>query len=162
MHNETPETEDQKKILRTVYNRYMHLYEEYFSDIDLLADKKIAQLNEYREVTESLVKYYYIDLPYDVCAGLAEFNEKYTDKMLGKGWHGFLSGSYDEFKAQSKNQNKGKEELKAEFAKEKLKAFYESMDYVFREAAGTESKTAEKTAGWFKKLFLGGGSKGEK
>ena len=153
LHKETLKTEDQKTLLRAIYGRYMHLYEDYFSDTDKLNEKKITQLQKYHEETKSLLKYYYMDIPYDVCTALIEFDKQYTDKLLGKDREDFLSGYFNQFKNESRNKNRSEEELKADFAKEKLKNFYEAMDSVFRESFGTDSVTVDKTVNWFKNLF---------
>ena len=153
LHEETLKTEDQKTLMRAVYSRYMHLYEEYFSDIDKLNDKKIAQLKKYHEETESFMKCYYIDIPYDVCATLKEFDHQYTDKLLGTDWQKYLSDEYTQFKA--KNKNKSEEENKAAFVRLKLDDFYAVIDTAFRESFGTDSRTIERTVNWFKGLFSG-------
>ena len=153
LHEETVKTEDQKTILRAIYNRYMHLYEEYLSDIDKLNDKKIAELKKYHEETESFMKYYYIDIPYDVCAKLKEFDLQYTDKLLGTKWQEYVSDELKQFA--TKNKNKSEEELKVKFTKEKLEAFYGVIDSVFRESFDTGSKTVERTTKWFVGLFSG-------
>ena len=62
LHEETAEKAEVTTILRAIYNRYMHLYEKYFADIDKLNDKEIKKLREYHEETKSLVKYYYMDM----------------------------------------------------------------------------------------------------
>ena len=51
-------------LLRSIYTRYMRLFEGYFADIDALNDTKIAQFRKYHEETCSLVRYYYMDIPH--------------------------------------------------------------------------------------------------
>ena len=143
LHEETLKSEDLKTILRSIYHRYMRLYEDYFSDIDTLNDEKIARLNKYHEETKSLVKYYYMDIPMDVCMGIDEFEEKYGSKLLGPDWHNYVFESYQEFKDRKENKNKSEECLKAEFKEKVLDAFYGVMGYVFREGFGTGSRTHE-------------------
>ncbi len=60
-------------------------------------------------------------------------------------------------KYKGRNRNESEKCRKADFAKQALSYFYDSMDYVFREGFGTESKTAEKTRnGIFGLLFRKG------
>ena len=155
LHKETQKTEELPTILRGVYTRYMRLYEKYFADIDALNDDEIAEQKKYHEETKSLMKYYYMDIPQDVSAALSLFDNEYTSKLLGSGWHEFLYDSYKEFKAEIKNSNKSEERLKAEFAEQKLTAFYEAMDSVFRDAFGTGSKTVEKAVSGIASLLFG-------
>ena len=155
LHEETQKTEVLATILRAVYTRYMRLYEQYFADIDALDDEEIAKLKKYHEETKSLVKYYYMDIPHDVCMGLSEFDKKYSDKLLGSDWHKTLFDSYQEFKDENKGKEKTEERLKAEYTEEILSAFYEAMDYVFRDGFGTGSKTAEKIIDKLKSFFAG-------
>ena len=86
-------TEELTTILRAVYTRYMRVFEKYFADIDALNDEVIAELNQYQEETRSLVKYYYMDIPQDVCEELEKFDDKYGDKLLGPDWQKYLSGA---------------------------------------------------------------------
>jgi len=53
----------------------MRLYENYFDDIEALNDDKIAELRKYHEKTRSFIKYYYMDIPYDICAEIIEFDD---------------------------------------------------------------------------------------
>jgi hypothetical protein len=68
----------------------MWLYEKYFADIDALNDEKIAELTNYHEETLSLVKYYYMDIPLDICVGIKAFEEEYSANLLGAEWHKYL------------------------------------------------------------------------
>ena len=46
LHEETVKKEELATILRSIYNRYMWLYEKYFADIDALNDEKISRRNQ--------------------------------------------------------------------------------------------------------------------
>ena len=155
LHKETQKTEELATILRGVYTRYMRLYEKYFADIEALNDGEIADLKRYHEETGSLMKYYYMDIPKDVCAELQDFDEKYTAKLLGADWHNCLFDSYEAFRVENEDAYPSEKQMKAEYAKQTLAAFYEAMDSVFRESFGTGSKTAEKVASGIASLFFG-------
>ena len=144
LHEETLKTEELATILRGIYTRYMRLYERYFADIDALNDEKIAELREYHGETKSLVKYYYMDIPLDICMGIDEFEEKYSDRLLGPDWHEALFDCYEDFRDDNMSEYAGERALKAAFAEQNLEAFYAAMDTVFREGFGTASQTAEK------------------
>ena len=116
LHEETPKTEELKTILRSVYTRYMRLYEKYFADIDALNDDVIAELKKYNEETKSLIKYYYMDIPLDICMGLLEFENEYGYKLLGPDWKNYLFEHYKKFKDNSWSGNESEESLKAQFA----------------------------------------------
>ena len=131
----------------------MRLYEKYFADPDALNDEVIAELNQYHEETRSLVKYYYMDIPQDVCAGLERFDDKYGDKLLGPDWQQSLSDLYKYFRG--KKWNKNEEWVKAEFRKKALEGFYTAMGSIFRQGFGTESKNAERNAEWIGSLLFG-------
>ena len=141
LNEETAKKEETDTILRSIYTRYMRLYEQYFADIDALNDERIAGLREHHEETRSLVRYYYMDIPMDICSGIEEFEKQYVDGLLGPEWQKYLSGKYKEFKEQNGDRNKDEDHLKAEFAKKTLADFYESMDFIFRDGFGTGSKT---------------------
>ena len=96
---ESQKTEELITILRGVYIRYMRLYERYFADIDALNDDKIAEFNKFHEETRSLIKYYYMDIPLDICTALIEFDKKYSAKLLGSRWQRFLFDGFNEFKS---------------------------------------------------------------
>lgn len=157
LHEETPKTEELSTILRSIYTRYMRLYEKYFADIDALTDEEIAELRNYHEETGSLVKYYYLDIPQDICLAIREFEDKYSANLLGPEWHKYLSDSYQDFKKKGKNKDKSGEELKAEFTKEALKTFYDCMGYVFRDGFGTGSQTAKNVISGITGLLFGTG-----
>ena len=143
LHNETKKTEESVTILRAVYTRYMRMYEKFFADIDKLDDEAIARLKKDHEETQSFIKYYYMDIPLDICTGIIEFDDNYTAKLLGPDWHKHLFDAYNDFKKTGKNKNKSEESVKTEFVEENLSAFYSVMDYIFRDGFGTGSKTAE-------------------
>ena len=141
LHEETAGKEEVETILRSIYTRYVRLYEKYLADTDALNDETIAELRKYHEETRSLIKYYYMDIPQDVCTALREFENKYSSNLLGSEWHKYISDSYEEFK--EKNENRSEEYLKAEFIKQTRMAFYDAMDYIFRDGFGTGSQTAK-------------------
>lgn len=155
LHEETQKTEPLPMILRGIYTRYMHLYERYFADIKALDEDKIAELRKYHEETKSLVKYYYMDIPQDICIGIHAFEEKSSEKLLGPGWHDYLFDNYAEFVEYNEDRDLSEERLRAEYAVENLKAFYEEMGSVFREGFGTDSKTAEKFVNEISGLLFG-------
>ena len=155
LHEETAKKEDPGTILRSIYTRYMRLYEQLFADIDALNDDQIAVLRDYHDETRSLVRYYYMDIPLDICKGIEEFENKYTEGLLGKEWQKNLFDRYKAFTGESKNQNKSEEDLKAEFKKQTLTDFYDTMDLIFREGFGTGSETVKGLAGMIKGLLFG-------
>lgn len=143
LHDETKKTESLETILRGIYTRYINLYESYLADFDTLNDDKIDEFRQYHEETKSLIKYYYMDIPQDVCTAIKEFEEKASDKLLGREWKRILFDAYDEFKEKSNIRNKSEDYYKAEYTKRALKEFYEAMEYVFREGFGTSSQTTQ-------------------
>ncbi len=155
LNEETPKKEESETILRGIYIRYMRLYERYFADIDALSDDRIAEMKNYHEETNSLVKHYYMDIPLDICSEIIEFDKEYTDKLLGSGWHDYLFKSFNDFKKENKAGNKSEEDYKVEFEKNTLTNFYYTMDLVFREGFGTESKTTENAISGFAGLLFG-------
>ena len=155
LHEETAKTEELATILRSIYTRYMCLYEKYFEDIDALNDDKIAEYRKYQEETEALVKYFYLDIPQDVCTAINEFEKEYGSRLIGAKWHEYVFDSYGAFKENNRTENKSEESIKAEFAKQALNYFYDAMDYVFRESFGTKSETVKKTYSWITGLLFG-------
>lgn len=153
LHEETAEKEELTTILRGIYNRYVHLYENYFANIDKLNDKEIKKMREYHEETKSLVKYYYMDIPEDVCTGINKFEDNYSTKLLGPDWHDFLFDYYEEFK--NKNKKKSETDLKAEFRDKIMRAFYVTMEYIFRPGFDTESSTGKKLVNGISGLLFG-------
>lgn len=159
LHEETQKTEDPATILRGIYTRYMRMYEEYFADIDALNDAKIAELQKYNEETRSLVKYYYMDIPQEICSELTIFDKEYNAKLLGADWHKRLFDVYHDFKAKNGGENKSEKCLKAEFSEYCLTDFYEVMDSIFRFGFGTGNKTVEKIVSAFAGSLFGGDKK---
>lgn len=155
LHQETPKKEELATILRGIYTRYMCLYEKYFADIDALNDDTIADLNKYHGETKSLVKYFYMDIPQDICRQLETFDNEYNAKLLGSDWHRTLCDSYADFRAKNEAENKSAKCLKAEFSEQILKAFYDAMDYIFREGFGTGSKADELISSGLASLLFG-------
>ena len=155
LHKETKKTEELATLLRAIYTRYMRLYEDYFADIDALDDDAIAKFKGYHEETRLLMKYYYMDIPHDICAAIDEFDEKYTSKLLGAEWHKTLYESYDEFFEENSGNDENEKSIKAAFTKEIMEEFYESMEYVFRDAFGSVSKTGEAIVNGISGLLFG-------
>ena len=155
LHEETPKKEAPDTVLRSVYIRYMRLYEQYFADIDALTDDRIAELRRYSEETWGLVRCYYMDIPQDVCLRLREFEDACGGRLLGPGWRPFLHDSYASFCQSPGNGDKSAERMKAAFEKEALSSFYDAMDYVFRDGFGTGSRTAETLVSGLTGLLFG-------
>ena len=153
LNEETTKTVELATLLRCIYTRYMRLFEGYFADIDALNDARIAELRKYQEETSSLVKYYYMDIPKDVCEGIKEFNNKFSAKLLGPKWFDNLSDIYEGYK--NENWDTDEKHLKSEFEKRVLTTFYEEMDNVFREGFGTGSKTVKAVTGGIAGLLFG-------
>ena len=157
LHEETMKKEESETILRSIYTRFMRLYEKYFADIDALNDDEINVLRNYHEETRSLIKYYYMDIPQDICTGIKEFENRYSANLLGSEWHEYLFGSYEEFREKSRIKDKSEEYIKAEFTKQALSDFYDAMDYIFREGFGTDSQTAKSFVSGITGLLFGKG-----
>ena len=157
LHEETTKKEETETILRSIYTRYMRLYEKYFADIEALNDDEIAGLKNHHEETRSLIKYFYMDIPQDICTGIKEFENKYSANLLGSEWHEYLFGSYEEFREKSRIKDKSEEYIKAEFTKQALSDFYDAMDYIFREGFGTDSQTAKSFVSGITGLLFGKG-----
>ena len=145
LREETPKKEDLSTILRGIYTRFLRQYESYFEDINALNDKKIAELREYNNETRSLVRYYYLDIPQNICNALEVFENEVNEKLFGPDWHKYLFDSYNNFRDKNKSRNKSEKSLKAEFREESMNTFYQAMDYIFREGFGTADKTTENT-----------------
>ena len=155
LHDETKKTEALPTILRGVYIRYLNLYENYIADYDKLNDDKIAEFGKQNEETKSLVKYYYMDIPQDVCEAISEFEEKVGDKLLGREWKRYLYELFDEFKSKCKARNMSEDYYKAEFKKQVLKEFYACMDNIFRDGFGTGSQTTKDIVNGITGLLFG-------
>ena len=155
LHEETMKKEELPTILRAVYTRYMRLFERYFSDISALNDDVIAELRAYHEETRSLIRYFYMDIPYDLCSGIMTFEREYSDYLLGLDWHKYVFDKYDAFRKTNKGKIKGEDQLRAEFSKQVLNAFYDAMDYIFRDGFGTGSNTANEIVSGIAGLLFG-------
>ena len=157
LEKETAKKAELGTILRSIYTRYMRLYEKYFADIDALTNETVAELRSYHEETMSLLKYYYLDIPVDICDKIETFEEKYNEGLIGLDWHKCLYEKYDEFAEKYENRNKSEKTLKAEFQKASLDSFYDSMGYIFRAGLGTESQTTKNVLSGLSELIFGGG-----
>ena len=155
LHGETTKQEETQTILRGIYTRYMRLYEKYFADIDALDDEMIAAFRTYHEETKSLIKYYYLDIPQDICKCLTVFDNQYTSNLLGPEWRQYLADHIDDFEEKYADTDTGEDSLKAEFAKQTLAAFYDAMDYVFRDGFGTGSQTINDVVSGIAQLLFG-------
>ena len=155
LHQETLQTEELTTILRAIYTRYMRLYEKVFADIEALDDAEIARLRQYHEETRSLMKFYYLDIPQDICTSLDEFDSKDCSKMLGPDWREFLYDKFRDFRSDHFFSDTSESHLKAEFAEKSLNRFYESMDSVFRSGFGTGLLTTEDVVKGIKRMAFG-------
>ncbi len=156
LHKETVKKEDRDTILRSIYARYMRLYERYFADIDALNEDAVAEMRNFHEETISLIKYYLMDIPEDTCGGIRKFEKMYTDKLLGSDWRRFLFGQYEDFKAESRDMGaKSEDYYKAAFAKKALTGFYDAMEYIFRPGFGTESEAGKQIMNGISGLLFG-------
>jgi len=141
LHKETLKKEEVTTILRGIYTRYMRLFEKYFADVDALTDEAVGEMRSYHEETRSLVKYYYMDIPQDVCTMIREFEHKYSASLLGAGWREYLSDWFEEFSDKNDSEYKTEAAMKEAFRNEALGSFYDAMDYLFRQGFGTGSQT---------------------
>ena len=157
LHEETTKTEPLQIILRSIYARYMYLFENYIADFDSLNDDKIAEFNKYHEETRSLIKYYYMDIPQDVCKEINEFEEKCSDLLLGRDWKKHLYDAYDEFKEKNDEWDMSEDYYKKEFKKYALQEFYSAMENIFRDGFGTGSQTGKNVISGISGLLFGGG-----
>ena len=153
LHEETPQDESVTMILRSIYIRYMRLYEKYFATTDTL-DNEIAELRNYHEETRSLIKYYFLDIPLDICDAIEKFDDEYTDKLLGPDWKRYLSALYNEVEKDTFRSYGGRDPLDSDFTKKIMSAFYNSMSGIFRVGFDTGSKTTEKVIGGIKEMFF--------
>ncbi len=110
LHEETAKKEELEPILRSIYTRYMCMYEKYFADIDALNDERIAELKYYHDETRSLIKYYYMDIPLDICMEIKELEDEYSANLLGPQWHDYLFGFYEDFRKEREDENKREED----------------------------------------------------
>lgn len=96
-----------------------------------------------------------MDIPLDVGTSIRKFEEEYSDKLLGPEWHKYVFDNYKEFREKSKYKNMSEDKVKAEFTKQTLDGFYDTMDYVFRQGFGTGSQTVKKVVSGLKGLIFG-------
>lgn len=157
LNEETAKTVELKTILRSIYIRYMRMYEKYFSDIDALNNDTISELRKYNEETKSLVRYYYLDIPQDISEGIKELENKSVAKLLGPKWRKYLSDSYEAFKEDYDDEYKNEKALKEAFTKQAMEEFYDTMDDVFREGFGTVSQNAKDFSNGLTGLLFGTG-----
>lgn len=155
LHEETAKTEELPTILRGIYTRYLRLYERYFEDMDALNDARIAEFRKYQEETDSLVRYYYLDIPADICTRIKEFNDEYGANLLGPNWHERLWKLYDNFKDDQWDSDGSEKYFKAEFKKHSMETFYDAMESIFRDGFDTSSKAAEGLVGGIAGLLFG-------
>ena len=155
LHEETVKKEEQTTILRSIYIRYMRLYEEYFADIFALNDAKISEMRKYHEETKSLVKYYYMDIPQDVCIGINEFDKNASAHLLGPGWRECLFQVFDDFCEKNEDKHKNDNRMKAEFTEQALAVFYNEMDDIFRECFNTGSQKCKNVISGITALLFG-------
>lgn len=159
LHEETVKKEELATILRSIYIRYMRLYEEYFADIFALNDAKISEMRKYHEETKSLVKYYYMDIPQDICSGINEFDKNASSRLLGPGWRECLFQVFDDFKEKYEDEYKNDKRLKAEFTEQALAIFYNEMDSIFREGFNTGSQQSKNVISGIASLLFGNSQK---
>ena len=157
LNEETVKTVELKTLLRSIYTRYMRMYEKYFSDIDALNDDTISELRNYNEETKSLVRYYYLDIPQDIFEGIKEVEDRSVAKLLGPKWHKYLSDSYAAFKEEHEDEYGSEKSLKEAFAKQAMEEFYDTMDDVFRVGFGTVSQSAKDFTNGLTGLLFGTG-----
>ena len=159
LHDETKKTEALPTLLRCIYTRYMYLFGLYFDNLETLNDDKIAEFKKYHAETQALIRYYYMDIPQDVCSEIREFEEKGTDNLLGREWKKNLYDTYEKFKNENSVWDMSENYYMAEFKKEAVKGFYEAMEKIFRSGFGTESETEKRTLNGLSGLLFGGRGK---
>lgn len=159
LHNETKKTEPLPTILRGIYARYMNLYEHYIAEIDKLTDEKVAEYKKQHEETKSLIRYYYMDIPQDVCYDINQFEEKCSDLLLGKDWKMHVYDAFDEYKGRNEVWGKDDDYYIVEFKKYALKEFYAAMENIFRDGFGTGSQTAKNIFEGISGLLFGSSKK---
>lgn len=157
LHEEAKKTEPLPQLLRAIYTRYMNLFEDYIANIYDLTDDKIDAYKKQHEETRSLIKYYYMDIPHDVCSAINDFEEKVSENLLGREWKKTLYDAYEEFKENSDEWDMPEDYYKAAFKKYALKEFYSVMENIFRDGFGTSSQTAKDIFSGIKSLIFGGG-----
>ncbi len=159
IQEETKKTQPLPQLLRAIYTRYMNLYEDYIANIYDLTSEKIAAYKKQNDETIALVRYYYMDIPQDVCAGILVFEEKVGEKLLGPEWKTNLYDAYDEFKDNCNEWDMTEDYYKGAFKKYALKEFYEVMENIFRDGFGSESESSKNIFSGIKSLIFGGGGR---
>jgi len=157
LKEETSKTTELATILRAIYIRYMRMYERYFDDMESLTEEAVTEMKKYHEETVSLVKYYYMDIPQDVCTELKEFDEKYYDTLFGPEWDRKLREGFRAFR--NEHWDMSEKWVKEQFKKKALDTFYEDMGSVFRPGFKTDSKAAEGVINGISELLFGKGKK---
>ena len=159
LHKETVKEEDPKTVMRAVYNRYRCVFEQYIDQIFEMNQSKIDEFNKYHQETNSLIKYYFVDIPMDTCAALAKFEHDVMDYMLGPDWQRVILNGFEEFKRKNKNKYRlaNEETWRKKFKEELLSMFYVSMESAFRVSFESGSKAAEGLMDGLSAIFgLGG------
>ena len=133
------------------------MYEKYFSDIDALNNDTISELRKYNEETKSLVRYYYLDIPQDIFDGIKEIESRSVANLLGPKWRKYLSDNFAAFKEEHDDEYRSEKSMKAAFAEQALKDFYDTMNFVFREGFGTDSQSAKDFSNGLSGLLFGKG-----
>ena len=155
LQNETMKTQPLPTILRGIYTRYINLYEDYIAEIDKLTDDKIDAYKRQNAETQSLIKYYYMDIPQDVCYELNKFEENVADELLGREWKRGIYDAFEEFKENNDAWNKSDDYYMAEFKKALRKELYKAMENIFRDGFGTHSETAKNIFTGISNLLFG-------
>ncbi|MBQ3279843.1 MAG: hypothetical protein IJG94_11885 [Clostridia bacterium] len=157
LHEETKKTEALTTILRGIYAKYVDLYENYIANWEDLNNDKIDAFRKQNEEIRSLIKYYYMDIPQDVCSELNKFEEKVNENLLGRDWKMHLYDAYEKFKEDNDEWDMSEDYYKAAFKKYALKEFYKAMEEIFRDGFGTGSQTAKNVMEGISGLLFGGG-----
>ena len=155
LEKETLKTIPLPMLLRCIYNRYLDLYEDYIAEADKLTDEKIDAFKRRNEETQSLIKYYYMDIPEDICYDLNKFEEKIADELLGREWKRVFYDAFDEFKENHDDWNKSDDWYMAEFKKATRKELYKTLDDIFRDGFGTNSETGKNIFSGISNLLFG-------
>lgn len=159
IQEETKKTQPLPQLLRAIYTRYMNLYEDYIANMFDLTSEKVAEYKKQNDETICLVRYYFMDIPQDVCEGIFDFEEKVGDKLLGPEWKTNLYDAYEEFKDKSDEWDMTEDYYKGAFKKYALKEFYEVMENIFRDGFSTHSERAKNIFSGIKSLIFGGGGR---
>ena len=121
--------------------------------IDQILHEETAKTEELTTILRSIYTRYmrlYVYLRRVKMEFIKEFENKYSANLLGSEWHDHLFRSYQDFRKKSEVRDK-----KAEFTKQTLAAFYDAMDYLFREGFGTGSQTVNDVVSGITGLLFG-------